>query len=199
MKSKPGAVLVLAGGRSRRMGTDKARLPMAGTTLLDWQRQRLSALGLAVWHSGPDGINDAWPDFRGPLAGLYSALTQHPEPGFWLVVPVDMPALPLDRLSRLLQCMRDESLPVAFSNAPLPLAVPSTVALRETLATWLKQPDGPRSLRALMSHFNGRWLAEPLAEHDRLNLNTPEEWSEFQALPGVQHNPSGTSTGDTGE
>lgn len=199
MVDKPGAVLILAGGRSRRMGTDKARLPMAGTTLLDWQRQRLSGLGLAVYHSGPGGINDAWPDFRGPLAGLYSALAQHPESAFWLVVPVDMPALPLDRLRRLVHCMRDESLPVAFSNAPLPMAVPATEALRETLAIWLNQPDGPRSLRALMSHFNGRWLAEPLAKRDRLNLNTPEEWAEFQALPGVQHDRSGTSTGDTGE
>lgn len=197
--NKHGAILVLAGGRSRRMGTDKARLPMAGTTLLDWQRQRLSLLGLPVWHSGPDGINDAWPDFRGPLAGLFSAMTQHPEAAFWLVVPVDMPALPLDRLRRLVHCMRDESLPVAYSNAPLPLSVPATAALRETLATWLNQPDGPRSLRALMSHFNGRWLAEPLAEHDRLNLNTPEEWAEFQALPGFLHNQSDILKGDAGE
>lgn len=197
--TEQGAVLILAGGRSRRMGTDKAQLPVAQTTLLNWQRQRLAALGLPVWHSGPNGIADAWPDFRGPLAGLYSALKQQPEALYWLIIPVDMPALPLDRLRRLAQCMKAESVPVAYSNAPLPLAVPSTAALQQTLAGWLTQPDGPRSLRALMSQFNGRWLAEPLAERDRLNLNTPEDWAAFQALPEAQPSQPGTLTGETGD
>lgn len=197
--TEQGAVLILAGGRSRRMGTDKAQLPMADTTLLGWQRQRLAALDLPVWHSGPDGITDAWPDFRGPLAGLHGALRQHPEAAFWLVIPVDMPAVPLDRLRRLAQCMKSESLPVAYSNAPLPLAVPATAALQETLVTWLTQPDGPRSLRALMSHFNGRWLAEPLAERDRLNLNTPEDWAAFQARLEVQRNQPDLPRGETGD
>ncbi len=197
--TEQGAVLILAGGRSRRMGTDKAQLPVADTTLLGWQRQRLAGLNLPVWHSGPDGIADAWPDFRGPLAGIYSALRQHPEAAFWLVIPVDMPAVPLDRLRRLAQCMKTESLPVAYSNAPLPLAVPATAALQETLATWLTQPDGPRSLRALMSHFNGRWLAEPLAECDRLNLNTPEDWAAFQARPELERSQPDSPRGETGD
>lgn len=196
---KEGAVLILAGGRSRRMGTDKARLPMADGTLLDWQRGRLAALGLGVWHSGPGGIVDLWPDFRGPLAGLYSALMQRPEVDFWLLVPVDMPALPVERLSALQQQMHLESVPVAYENSPLPLAVPATATLRDTLATWLNQTDGPRSLRALMSHFNGRWLAEPLGEHDRLNVNTPEDWADFQAMSDGFPRHSGEPTGDSGE
>ncbi len=172
---------------------------MADTTLLGWQYQRLAALDLPVWHSGPEGIVDAWPDFRGPLAGLYSALVQHPEPSFWLVVPVDMPVVPLDRLHRLIRHTQDESLPVAYSNAPLPLSVTVTSGLVDTLATWLDRPDGPRSLRALMSHFNGRWLAEPLADQDRCNLNTPEDWAEFQKVTDLQPGSSGKPTGDTGE
>lgn len=197
--TEQGAVLILAGGRSRRMGTDKAQLPMAGTTLLNWQRERLTALDLPVWHSGPDGIADAWPDFRGPLAGLYSALRHHPEADFWLVIPVDMPALPLDCLRRLVHNVKAGSQPVAYSNAPLPLAVPATAALRETLAAWLNQSGGPRSLRALMSHFNGRWLAEPLADYHRLNLNTPEDWAAFQALPDRQPSQTGMPRGATGD
>ena len=41
--SEQGAVLILAGGRSSRMGTNKAKLQIETTTLLDWQR------GLAQW------------------------------------------------------------------------------------------------------------------------------------------------------
>ena len=199
LMGRTGAVLILAGGRSRRMGTDKARLPMASRTLLDWQRERLAALELGVWHSGPGGIVDLWPDFRGPLAGLYSALKLHPEAAFWLVVPVDMPTLPLDRLRALVERMQLESVPVAYRNAPLPVAVPATATLRDTLATWLDQPDGPRSLRALMAHFNGQWLTEPLGERDCLNLNTPEDWADFQAMSEGFFRFTGESTGDTGE
>ena len=172
-------MLILAGGRSRRMGTDKAQLPIAGTTLLDWQGKRLAALGLPVWHSGADGIQDEWPDYRGPLAGLYSALKQHPKMDYWLVLPVDMPALPLERLHQLIVSVTGKSVPVAFQYSPLPLAVPVSKQLIDTLEHWLSQPDGPRSIRALMEEFNGDWLEESLRENEQLNINTPEDWQAF--------------------
>ena len=37
---------VLAGGLSSRMGRDKAALPFGGTTLLDFQVQKLRSLGM---------------------------------------------------------------------------------------------------------------------------------------------------------
>lgn len=175
-----GAVLILAGGRSHRMGTDKAQLPIAGITLLDWQRERLAALGLPIWHSGPGGITDEWPDYRGPLAGLYSALKQHPEAAFWLLVPVDMPALSLDCLGRLASNVQEEARPLAYQKSPLPLAVPNTESLQTTLSGWLHQVDGPRSIRELMTHFDGQWLPDELTEQDRLNVNTPQDWQAFQ-------------------
>lgn len=174
-----GALLILAGGRSRRMGSDKAQLVVAGTSLLNWQRERLSSLELPVWHSGPDGIVDQWPDFQGPLAGLHSALQQHPEIGFWLLMPVDMPALPVARLRQLAISVTDKAVPVAFQHSPLPLAVPASTRLFDTLTNWLQQVDGPRSIRALMTEFNGCWLEESLSENEQLNVNTPEDWQVF--------------------
>lgn len=174
-----GAILILAGGRSRRMGRDKARLPVAGTTLLNWQRERLSSLGLPVWHSGPDGIADLWPDFQGPLAGLHSALQQHPEVRFWLLIPVDMPALPVARLQQLAACVTAKAVPIAFHRSPLPLAVPASSELTDSLESWLMQADGPRSIRALMTAFNGHWLEESLSENEQLNVNTPQDWQAF--------------------
>lgn len=179
MQPNQGAVLILAGGRSRRMGTAKAQLPIANTTLLNWQHERLAALGLPVWHSGVDGIKDAWPDYRGPLAGLYSALKQHPEMDYWLVLPVDMPTLPLARLRQLAVSATEKSALVAFQHSPLPLAVPASTQLTDTLENWLKQPDGPRSIRALMTAFNGCWLEETLGDNEQLNINTPQDWQTF--------------------
>lgn len=188
--SEQGAVLILAGGRSSRMGTNKAKLQIETTTLLDWQRERLSRLNMPVWHSGPDGIVDIWSDFRGPMAGLYSALALHPEYDFWLVVPVDMPSLPVTRLRQLVHQGRLDQLPVAYSNTPLPLMVPNSEQLKATLETWLSQPDGPRSMHALMSHFHGRWLTESLPENECFNLNTPEDWSAFQLKTNSHPNSS---------
>lgn len=176
-----GAVLILAGGRSRRMGRDKARLPVAQMSLLEWQSQRLSGLGMPVWHSGPGGIVDTWPDYRGPLAGILSAVTTQSTVACWLVVPVDMPALPLHRLGQLTLLAQSRQVPVAFGDSPLPLALPVTPGLAMTLTHWLNEPAGPRSLRALMTNFHGHWLAETLSDQERLNLNTPEDWARFQA------------------
>lgn len=198
-RAEQGGVLILAGGRSRRMGRDKAGLPLADTTLLDWQSQRLRALGLPVWHSGPGGIRDVWPDFRGPLAGLYSALVHRPTTSFWVLVPVDMPALPVARLRHLVQAMGRERVPVAYHNSPLPLALPTSADLRKMLESWLERPEGPRSVQALMQHTGGQWMAEPLTGPDRLNLNTPEDWQAFQAqadFPGTVPN---QRTGDLNE
>lgn len=180
--AEQGAVLILAGGRSRRMGTDKAQLQVREESLLEWQRHRLLPLGLPVWHSGPDGIVDAWDDFRGPLAGIHSAISRYPEIPFWVVIPVDMPMVPLVRLRQLVGGLSD-GYPVTFTDAPLPLGLPVKPGMKETLAGWLEDPDGPRSLRALMNYFHGRWLAEMLSDQECLNVNTPDDWIRFQAGP----------------
>lgn len=96
--------VVLAGGRSRRMGREKALLEVNGEPL--WQRQMrvLREAGVAeVWLSarpeqtwavtgGADGVvHDAIPD-AGPLAGIVAAL--HAMRGTHLaVLAVDLPRM----------------------------------------------------------------------------------------------------------
>ncbi len=104
--------LVLAGGRSRRMGgADKGLQRLDGQPLAAHALQRLrpqvgplmlsanrhpadyAALGVPVW---PDTL----PDHPGPLAGLLAGLTHCRTP--WLVsVPCDCPRFPADLVARL--------------------------------------------------------------------------------------------------
>ena len=102
---------LLAGGKSRRMGRDKALLPVAGHACL-WQRQLAELEELApqriFWsgHARPglpaqvtvvaDTVADA-----GPLAGI-SACLEVLEDDLLLVLPVDLPRMNAGFLRRLL-------------------------------------------------------------------------------------------------
>lgn len=179
------AILVLAGGRSRRMGQDKARMPIHGSTLLAWQKQRLRSLGLPVYHSGPDGIPDGHPGFQGPLAGMAAAARAHPEVKCWVVVPVDMPGLEPDQLRPLLTSMADTGRPVAYRNAPLPLGWTIVDGVLDRLDAWLADPTGPRAIRDLHQAYQGLWLAELDDAEALSNLNTPEDWDRYCATLGI--------------
>jgi molybdopterin-guanine dinucleotide biosynthesis protein A len=95
------SVAILAGGRSRRMGRDKALIQLGRHTLLEVVAQRVepvadelfvvatddapyAALGFKVV---PDAFDDA-----GSLGGIYSAM-RHATHDFCLVVACDMPLL----------------------------------------------------------------------------------------------------------
>jgi molybdopterin-guanine dinucleotide biosynthesis protein A len=95
---------VLAGGRSTRMGEDKAACLVHGVPLLDHvvARHSAGAASVLVAHgrapgrlpSGAIAVADPEPGL-GPLAGVAAVLAASPTP-FALVVPVDMPLLPPD-------------------------------------------------------------------------------------------------------
>lgn len=94
------SAILLAGGKSSRMGTDKALLPYKGTTLLEWQIRKLQALGiedimLSGRREGPAPVRCIEDEFtgRGPLGGLHACLKMSAGPRC-LVLGVDMPLVP---------------------------------------------------------------------------------------------------------
>jgi molybdenum cofactor guanylyltransferase len=106
------AAVLLAGGRSRRMGRDKALLPVfwQGREMPLWERQ-LSVLEelepSQVVLSGPErtgltlvAVPDHWRD-AGPLAGIATCL-DFCGSEFLLVLAVDLPAMKSGCLRRML-------------------------------------------------------------------------------------------------
>ncbi|MFB5266793.1 molybdenum cofactor guanylyltransferase [Paenibacillus enshidis] len=73
--------IVLAGGKSSRMGTDKSRLELEGMTVLERIAEKLSKASCRVVVAGREGevlagmeaVSDQYPG-RGPLAGLHAGL-----------------------------------------------------------------------------------------------------------------------------
>lgn len=104
--------LVLAGGRSARMGRDKATLDYHGRPQIDVCFDLLSACCARVFLSNRADQEDA-PGHRhlpqlhdrepglGPMGGLLAALEAHPDEA-WLVVACDLPFLRREVLDDLL-------------------------------------------------------------------------------------------------
>jgi molybdopterin-guanine dinucleotide biosynthesis protein A len=97
---------VLAGGRSRRFGSDKALALFDGTALIDHALAALAAQCdevVVCGRPGPGSITDRPTADLGPLGGLNGALHQAAAHRFDAVVsvPCDMPILPTDLVARL--------------------------------------------------------------------------------------------------
>lgn len=154
------SAVVLAGGRSSRMGVDKATLPHpSGSTLLERQIALLCGLApaelLVSVRSGQNlEILDA--DVRavsddgmaGPLGGIVAALNAATQPRL-LVVAVDLPYLDADTLRALLLAAPDRGVVPRLNERFEPLAA---VYPRSWLPAAEAALDrGERSLQRLLS------------------------------------------------
>jgi len=185
--------IILAGGQSRRMGVDKARLVWEGAPLLERVCSVTLSVSLPVWVIGRQRPAD-WPtkleavSFAednargyGPLGGLQTALKLEDGPA--LMLACDLPLLSSEGLRWLiaevqsartgahgLVTMRDGRWEPLFSYY-----TPACLPLIETQIA-----QGRLSLRALIEAGDfGQvevpdWLAGQL-----VNVNTPEEFREL--------------------
>jgi molybdopterin-guanine dinucleotide biosynthesis protein A len=105
--------LVLAGGKSRRMGQDKALLLREGQSQLSYIATLLERVARRVFVSArgdqqddPERgrfatIVDRYEDM-GPVAGILSAMDEHPDAD-WLVVACDLPNIDAGTLHYLVE------------------------------------------------------------------------------------------------
>jgi len=189
---------ILAGGRSSRMGTDKAELvvpaklgpsthlpagvaPAAGTTLLQWTSAKLRGAGLSciVVCGEPHGVADLIPH-QGPLSALHSLCQRHPGAQV-LAVPIDMPGLSDSVLHALINAGADEQRPLHYEGFQLPLLLSLTPAVGRVLEHILITAGADRSLAGFLRRTEAQSLVAPVDPAEFTNVNTPEEWQAFLA------------------
>lgn len=106
------AAVVIAGGRSSRMGRDKASIHLAGKPVMQWIVGRIAPQAAAVAINAKPGrfeefdltvFSDLRNDVGTPLAGLHAAFHWARDLGYAqvLTVPSDSPFLPHDLVPRL--------------------------------------------------------------------------------------------------
>ena len=104
--------LVLTGGHSKRMGTDKALIKINGITILDRTIDLLMNHSDQVFvslrkdqelesHRSKYELLFDDPDFKGPIAGIMSAAKYEAESP-WIIVSCDLPLLDDETIKQLL-------------------------------------------------------------------------------------------------
>jgi len=177
---------VLAGGASRRMGTNKALLPFGGTTLVQHVSNQVAEATRHVYVIGPREhlgdlkvpvIDDLFPG-EGPLGAIVTALTfSFTE---WnLVVACDMPSVTSEMLRTLfhhaVQSECDALVPATSDGRRHPLcAVYRTTALPGLRAAW---SGGLRRVYDALDRIRTEYL--PCGRRAVTNVNTPAEWEAY--------------------
>jgi molybdopterin-guanine dinucleotide biosynthesis protein A len=185
--------LILAGGRSSRMGRDKAALIHPdGRTLArrchDLLREagcEMVAISLRHEQEVPPGladlesikiIRDPAGESLGPMVGMVTGMSLRPD-ARWLVLACDLPRLDSLTLSHLVTSIDDCEKFIAyrseFDNLPEPLCT----LYSQTALPVLKQAqaDDLRCPRKILIRNHCR-LLEPVSPRALDNANTPEDW-----------------------
>ena len=189
------AGVILAGGKSSRMGKDKSllTLPDSQNSLLEHCHQKLTLLSdNNVFISGAQheqGIADIIPNC-GPLSGIHAVITHiekyHPHINELLIVPVDMPDLSLDDFTFLLNMGKKDHRLCSFENCFLPLYIPLSINVIQYLNSALMQPSSntgiqPKqrkySLKVMLDSLKGLQI-QPLKYTQLNNINTPQQWQQ---------------------
>lgn len=186
---------VVAGGKSSRMGTDKAFLELAGKPLvtyaLDLARSVTSDARIAgdpeKFAAFAPGVQDIYPD-RGPLGGIHAALAST-STDWNLVLGVDMPFLEARFLRYLITEAESSHAVVTVPSANGGLQ-PLCAVYRKEFSAAAEQSlsQGKNKIDALFSEVSHRIISEQemidsgFSPHQFRNLNTPEDWDEAQKL-----------------
>jgi molybdopterin-guanine dinucleotide biosynthesis protein A len=179
--------LVLAGGASTRMRTDKAALQYHGQPQLQWAFELVSKFCAASFVSvRPDQRDDtaraAHPQIVdrqpgiGPIAGISAALLEQPKAA-WLVLACDLPFLTERTLEHLIAHRDASKIATAYRSAhdglPEPLCAIWEPRAREPVLAYIA--SGKQCPRKLLINSDTKLLDLP--ERQALdNVNTAEEF-----------------------
>lgn len=191
--TSPGQVsvcaVILAGGRSERMGRDKSRLRLGRHTLAGVLQRTCRAAGFITRVIRKDDVPRC-----GPLGGIITALRRTTHAGV-LFLSCDMPFVETRLLRHFLAAAQTRHPARAVFAADASGVGFPFLIWRPQLSTVERQRvRGTFSLQALAAELKARRLRLPASlQAQRFNVNSPADWEEarrrFAALT-ESHGPS---------
>ncbi len=187
------SAVILAGGKSSRMGSCKAELPWGGKTLVEHQADRIMALGISdIMISGYSRpvtgtryVPDLYPE-KGPLGGIHACLCAARSAACF-VISVDAPLFSSDEMKMLIEAhlAGDSSITVAKHCGTLePLIGVYDSNLSDAAEEILQGTN--TSVKRLLDQ-TGFAVCEFSDENSVRNCNTPDEYNKLYAETKEQH------------
>ena len=179
---------ILAGGQSRRMGTDKSQLRLHNETFIDRIAAALEPVATSITlvgarqsHSRFSTVADVYPGW-GALGGLHAALAAC-STEWAIVIACDLPLVSAPLFKHLLSLRQDHEavVPVQSDGRPQPLAALYRIQPCLPRATKLIETGHRRPLD-LLELVNTRWVPFTelrnldQAERFFVNINTPDDY-----------------------
>jgi molybdopterin-guanine dinucleotide biosynthesis protein A len=192
MQPLPVHGFVLAGGKSSRMGVDKATLLFCGRPMIEIAVEKLRSFCAEVSIAGNRddlaGFATVVHETRlesGPAAGVEAGLRAAKQD--WVMfLPVDVPLVPADWLQRWAEDVLHQSdRGLQASNLFVEVNQPAFCMLRRECAESFSQglESGERKLSRLLRLSGLHETYEPSSANSRwfLNINTPQDLAEAEA------------------
>jgi molybdopterin-guanine dinucleotide biosynthesis protein A len=179
--------IILAGGKSRRMGKDKSLLDFQGRTLLqrmiDEHRKLLDdvyVIGKGTeYFENATGIYDKIED-KGPVGGLFTALSEI-KADWYLISPCDMPFLNHTELKELLEESASgeyDAIIAESDNGYEPLVAAYSSNIFPLMQKNME--NGNYAVRALFNQINKRFLkfnAQIFEKDTFFNINYRDDYN----------------------
>jgi molybdopterin-guanine dinucleotide biosynthesis protein A len=189
--------LILAGGKSSRMGKDKSVIDYHGKPQIDvafdllspfckkvFLSTRRSQSGSQLYKKFPQ-VHDASPfEGKGPLAGILSAMKKHPTAA-WMVLACDLPFVTRETIEHLIKHRDPARIATAYksSHDGLPEPLCAIWEPGHYAAIFQLFKEGVNCPRKILVRSHAQIL-EPLDPKALDNINDPTEYQEALKLLG---------------
>ncbi len=175
--------VILAGGKSSRMGKDKALMPFGeASSLTHYQYDRLSEHFRHLFVSAKeDKFDGAFPiledryEIASPLAAIVSVFETLPQADAFFAIAVDMPFTGVDAIEKLCRLAEESDADIVAAETKgkvQPLCAVYKRSILSVAETMLKQ--NVHIMRRLLDRCVT--VTVPFDERHFVNLNTPEAY-----------------------
>lgn len=189
------SIAILAGGKSKRMGQDKAFLNVGGQPVIERVLERVKPLSDDVFIStnaletykrfGLRLVPDVYPN-KAALGGIYSAIHAARYPHV-LIVACDMPFLNVDILAYLINLASTADVIAPMINPPQPETMHTVYSKQCLPAIESRLRADKLRIIGFFDDVSVRYVARSEIAafdpdfHSFMNMNTPEDWETVKA------------------
>ena len=180
--------IILAGGKSTRMGTDKGFLILENKSFVQYSIDALQPLvsDILIVSDNPDydtfgfkRVNDITKD-AGPVSGIYSGL-EASSTEYNLILSCDIPLITSEILKNLIEGIDETSeiIQIESNGKTMPLIALYKRQCKATFSRLLLEDE--RRLRVAVNHCDVKNITINIEEHSATtNINTKEEFKHLE-------------------